>query len=359
MSRSDKYLIAIAQSTIIGFTLWQKLMANFKTSQGIWQANIKDLMQAGLNQNIAQKFSSYKKQTEPDQLISQLSNLKIKTITIEDKFYPKLLKEIYSPPLVIYYYGNLSQPKLPIAIVGSRKFSSYGKRVTEQLAGELAQAGFTIVSGLALGVDAIAHQAALKNKGNTIAILGSGLGKIYPASNINLARQIVASGGTVMSEFAPTMPGLKQNFPQRNRIISGLSLATIVTQAAAKSGSLITAHFGLEQNREVFAVPADIYRHDSAGTNNLIKMGAKLITSTAEIVEELGLILEVAQHKNSYTPENEAEKTILNILDKNEVSIDKISLESKLNISEISANLTALELKGIIKQLANKNYIRV
>ncbi len=188
-----------------------------------------------------------------------MSNLKIKKITINDRGYPKLLKEIYNPPKELFYLGEIqAEENLPLAIVGTRKVSNYGKQATIELGRALARAGFTIISGLALGVDGLAHQAALDAGTRTVAVLGCGLDNIYPPTHKKLAEKIIASGGAVISEYPPGTPPLKQNFPARNKIVSGLSLGVLVIEAPETSGALITARYALDQNREVFAVPCSI-----------------------------------------------------------------------------------------------------
>jgi len=209
-------------------------------------------------------------------------------ISLQDGNYPRLLKEIYDPPKQLYYLGELSaEEKFPLAVIGTRKMSLYGEKTTEYFANVLAQAGLTIVSGLALGVDGLAHQIALANNTRTVAVLGSGLEMIYPPEHKKLAKKIVASGGALLSEYPPETPPSRLTFPARNRIVSGLSLGVLVIEAPVKSGALITARFALEQGREVFAVPGGIDQENSQGCNLLIKMGAKPVTRPEEILETL------------------------------------------------------------------------
>jgi len=216
--------------------------------------------------------------------------MKIEEISIESEYYPEQLKEIYDAPLKLYVLGNkelLNQ--IGIAIVGTRKASEYGKKVALQFSRALSEIGFNIISGLALGIDSCAHLGTLQqgSLGKTIAVLGSGLDEIYPKQNVELARQILKNGGCVVSEYPIGTKPEKLNFPQRNRIISGLSKGVLVVEAGEKSGSLITADFALEQGREVFAVPGNICNSTSNGTNDLIKQGAKLVTNIKDIIEEL------------------------------------------------------------------------
>jgi DNA processing protein len=210
-----------------------------------------------------------------------------KKINPNSKDYPRLLKEIYDPPTPLYVLGNL-KPKneLMIAVVGSRKPTEYAKELIPKLIKGLVKHKFTIVSGLALGIDTLVHEETLKHGGKTIAVLGSGLKNIYPKANIDLARSILQKGGAILSEYSPTTEPRPYHFPKRNRIISGLSLGTVVIEAAKRSGSLITARMALEQNREVFAIPGSILSLNSKGTNQLIQEGAKLVTSVKDIIEE-------------------------------------------------------------------------
>ncbi len=216
----------------------------------------------------------------------------MQTIDIKAKNYPGLLKEIYDPPQTLYVNGPLKvKEKYPLAVVGTRKVSLYGQKITRSLVKALAKAGFTIISGLALGVDGIAHQAALDVGGKTIAVLGSGLDIIYPSSHQQLAKNIIKSNGVIVSEYEPKTRPSKWTFPARNRIVAGMSLGTLVIEAPKKSGALITARFALEQGREVFAVPGSVYNENSAGCNLLIKMGAKPVTKPEDILEAFNLNL--------------------------------------------------------------------
>lgn len=216
----------------------------------------------------------------------------MQTIDIKHKSYPTLLKEIYDPPQTLYVNGQLrAKEKYPLAVVGTRKVSLYGKKITRSLVEALAQAGFTIISGLALGVDGIAHQTTLDVGGKTIAVLGSGLDIIYPSFHQQLAQKIIESNGAIISEYELKTRPSKWTFPARNRIVAGMSLGTLVIEAPKKSGALITARFALEQGREVFAVPGSVYNENSAGCNLLIKMGAKPVTKPEDILEAFNLNL--------------------------------------------------------------------
>jgi len=286
-----------------------------------------------------------------------MPNQKIEKITIQDKEYPKLLKEIYDPPQELFFLGEIkAEENLPLAIVGTRKVSNYGKQVTTELSRGLARAGFTIISGLALGVDGLAHQSALDVGARTVAVLGCGLDNIYPPVHKKLAEQIVKSGGAIISEYPPgTMP-LKHHFPARNRIISGLSLGTLVVEAPETSGALITAKCALEQNREVLAVPGNIFNQNSFGTNQLIKLGAKAITKIEDVFEVFNLE-PLKKQRKKIEPANEEEKIILDILSKEPNNIDEIVKKSNLDAATVNSTLIMMEISGKIKNLGGGNYI--
>jgi len=247
---------------------------------------------------------------------------------------------------------------LAIAIVGTRRYSQYGKQVALEFAGKLAELGITIVSGLAKGIDTFAHQAALENRGRTIAVLGSGLDKksFYPSCNYHLAEKI-SQYGAVISEYPPGTRGTQFTFPQRNRIISGLSLGVIIIEAPEKSGALITASLALEQNREVFAVPGSIYEKNSRGTNNLIKLGAKPVTCIEDILEELNLLPLLKENKKEIKPETKEEEILFHLLSHQPTHIDEIILKSGLSASVVNATLMMMELKKMVRNLGKGNYI--
>jgi DNA processing protein len=259
-----------------------------------------------------------------------------------------------------YYKGEIRNITNCLAIVGSRKHTSYGARVTESIAGELAANGFTIISGLALGVDTIAHQAALKAKGRTIAVLGTGLDNqsLYPPANRKLAEDIVANGGAIISEFPLGTEPLRYNFPMRNRIVSGLSLGTVVVEASEKSGSLITATCALEQGREVFAVPGNIFSDFSKGTNNLIKQGAKAVSSAQEIIETFDFQYE-ARHTalKKAVPASIEEEKIIAIIGCETRHINDIVRLSELDTSRINSTLIIMEMKGMVRNIGGGEYI--
>jgi len=280
-------------------------------------------------------------------------------ITLQDKDYPAILKEIHDPPKELYIKGEIiNQDKTAIGVVGTRRYTQYGKEVALDIAGKLAKLGITIVSGLAKGIDTFAHQAALENGGRTIAVLGSGMDKnsFFPRSNYSLSEKI-SQQGAVISEYQPGTRGTHFTFPQRNRIISGLSLGVVVIEAPEESGALITATLALEQNREVFAIPGSIYEKNSVGTNRLIKLGAKLVTDVEDVLEELNLSHLLTLEKKKVKPDNKEEEIILSILSAQPVHIDEIIKKSGLSAGIVNSTLMILELKKAVRNLGKNNYI--
>lgn len=303
---------------------------------------------------------SQKENIDPCKEWQKLQKQKIDFIISSENKYPNSLKEISYSPSSFYIKGKISEEMPRIAVVGTRKISAYGKLVTEKLVQELVRYNFIIVSGLAYGVDTIAHKTALENQGKTIAVLGSGLNNIYPYSNKKLSQEITKHGALI-TEYPLDSPALKRYFPWRNRIISGLSLATVVIEAPEKSGALITAQFALEQNREVFAIPGSIFNKNSIGTNNLIKQGAKLVSQIEDIFEELNIqyTLPIIKDCPDLKFDNKKEEKIYKSLSKEKaLTIDKIIEISNLSPKEVLAILTTLELKEFIKNTDEGTYIK-
>lgn len=292
--------------------------------------------------------------------MEKMSSLEPRKIRLQDKNYPAILKEIHNPPKELYIKGEIiPQDKVAIAVVGTRKYTQYGKQVCLDIAGKLAKLGITIVSGLAKGIDTFAHQAALENNGRTIAILGTSMDResFYPASNFELSKKI-AKNGAVISEYPIGTRGTQFTFPERNRIVSGLSLGVVVVEAPEQSGALITATLAVEQNREVFAIPGSIYDKNSQGTNQLIKIGAKLVSNVDDILEELNLShLRKTAPKKKIKPENKQEEIIISFLSAQPIHIDEIIKKSKLSTAIVNSTLMILELKGGVRNLGKGNYI--
>lgn len=361
MKEDLKYWNAINLNTKIGPAKFKKLYVHFKTMHQAWKADSIELLKCGLKEKDVNYFLAKRPSINVDSEFEKLEKENIKVITIKDKKYPKLLKEIYSPPPVLYIKGNIDINPC-IGVVGTRKFSPYGKEIVETIVRDLALSKITIVSGLALGIDALAHQETLKNNGQTYAILGSGVNQrnIYPSNNRRIAEQILDKGGAIISEYPYGTPPLKHHFPARNRIIAGLSLATLVIEAPKESGALITANYALEQNRDVFAVPGNIFSKNSEGTNNLIKMGASPVTESSDILEELNLkqIIKSPQ-KRKIAPETPEEEKVISSLSQDPLHINKIAKNTGLNIKTISSTLTMMEIKGMVKNMGNMEYILV
>ncbi len=329
------------------------------------------LNMAGVGKKALDKFSSgdlekaihhAAKENNLEKELDLVVKHNVEVMTIRENRYPVLLKEIHSPPVVLYSKGKMLEDKeYAVAIVGSRKASDYGMVTAERLGYELASRGVVVVSGLAKGIDSAAHRGALKAHGRTIAVLGNGLKTIYPPENKGLADEIVENAGCVISEFPMATPPIGRNFPRRNRIISGLSLGLIVVEAAKDSGALITADFAIEQNREVFAVPGKIDSSSSFGSNRLIKQGAKLIQDAEDVVEELNLKLKTFKSQEVKGPEinlSGEEALIYGNLSDEPRHLDDIIEGTGVSLNKASEALLKLQLKKLVKESHGKNFVR-
>lgn len=359
------YYHALNSISLFGPRRIATLLENYGTAEQAWQAPVQEsaaLLDLGKN---VEKLEQERRRIDPLKLWVSLQEQNIKCISPLCTGYPILLNQIACPPL-IYYRGSLEKIDLPaVSIVGSRRCTFYGREVAHRLAAELAGAGVTVVSGMALGIDTAAHQGTLENSGYTVAVLGCGVDTCYPPRNAELMERIV-NEGALLSEFPPGTKPRPAHFPQRNRIISGLSLGTVVVEATAKSGSLITANYALEQNREVFAVPGNVGSPYSLGSHRLIKDGARLVESASDILEELyigasfGLDTEeqltIDMVSANFTPE---EKTLLGSIPYQPIHIDNIIRQSGLKASEVSTTLLSLELKKSIRQTPGKYFSRI
>ncbi|MBI2356119.1 MAG: DNA-protecting protein DprA [Candidatus Doudnabacteria bacterium] len=336
-----------------------KLQAFFGDYASAWQASGSDLRQAGLNQKSVDAIISKRNEIKPEQSWEKLQSLGIEVVLTGDEDYPPLLSEISQPPPILYIRGNVQLLRQPgLAVVGTRKMTQYGKHITQELVATLAASNLVIVSGLAFGVDAEAHNTTLNSGGSPIAVLASSLdnSSISPRANFLLAQKIIQQG-CLVSEYPLGMVVQKQNFPIRNRIISGLSLGTLVIEADLESGALITANYALEQNREVFAVPGSIFSEVSQGTNELIKRGAKLVTSARDIIQELNIDLNLNQAV-PLEPTAPEEKVLLELLSKEPTHIDELVRSIKKPAAEVNTLLTMLELKGRVKNLGGSHYVK-
>jgi DNA processing protein len=353
------YWVLLTMVSQVGPARFKRLLEVFREPEAAWRASAVELARAGLDRRAIEALGTLRQKTDPAEVWDRLERLKVGVLTLEAAEYPGMLKEIADPPPVLYVRGEI-QPadRWAVAVVGTRRVTAYGKQVTERLVGELAQAGVTIVSGLARGTDAVAHRIALEAGGRTLAVLGSGLDRLYPSEHAQLAARIVERGA-VLTEFPLGTPPDALNFPRRNRIISGLSLGTLVIEAGETSGALITADFALEQGRDVFAVPGSILSSASEGANRLIKEGASPVTSARDILEELNLTA-VAQHEavREALPENDTEATLLRLLSSEPRHVDELGRGAALPAAEVSSALTLMELKGLVRQVGGLNYVR-
>lgn len=352
MKGSDrKYWLAFSQVKGIGSVRFRKLLNFFGDLQVAWEAPLERFVAAGIPVKIVEEIQNRRTTFNMDNYEANLTNKGIKTLIWSDETYPKYLSQIEQPPPVLYLLGELiPADDLAIAIVGTRNVTQYGRQVTHDSAAYLAGNGVTIVSGLARGVDGIAHQAALEAGGRTIAVLGSGVDMIYPPEHRKLAERIAASGA-VISDYPPGTKPDGVNFPPRNRIISGLSRGTIVIEAGETSGALITAKFSLEQNREVFAVPGSVLAPMSKGTNHLIMDGATPMNDPRQVLEFLNV-----QEQRFSTPSvkiatpDAAEQRILSALGNDTLHIDDMCNKLDLSMDKLTALLTMMELKGLVKR---------
>jgi DNA processing protein len=346
----------------IGPTRIRNLISVFGSPKAVLTAPVQRLVRVqGIEKHYAQNI---KEKIDENYIAFQLDYLKsndIKVLTYWDNSYPPRLKKIYDAPVILFYIGNISVLKSDaIGVVGTRNPSEYGKMVTEKFCHDLVKYNLTIVSGLARGVDTVAHRTVVKNSGKTVAVLGCGLDQIYPPENKYLAKQITGNGVLISEYRIGTIPD-PVNFPRRNRIISGLCLGVLVSEAGAKSGALITAYQALDQNREVFAIPGPISSRKSLGSNQLINQGAKLVQDTEDIIQELECQfgnVEAAEPTTN-TILKGFENTLYGMLSEEPVHIDTLARQSERTTSEVLSVLLTLELLGVVKQLSGKMFIRL
>jgi DNA processing protein len=359
MHPQTPYYIALSKVPGVGAVRVRKLLDHFGSLEIAWHATLGDLLGSGLDAKSAMSLVETRRSISMEADLEQLEKLGGRAISWEDEQYPQRLKELGSMPPVLYVLGEITpQDAWAVGIVGTRRATHYGKEATERVVAGLVEAGVSVVSGMARGIDTVAHKSALEAGGRTLAVLGSGLDVIYPPENRNLARQMVDDGlGAIITEYPlGTLPE-PTNFPPRNRIISGLSLGVLVVEAAEKSGALITVEFALEQGRDVFAVPGPVTSRLSEGTNNLIKKGAKCVTCAADILEELDLNM-VTEHVEAVRalPSDPTERMLLGHLQDQTRHIDDLTNLTDLPASTVSAVLTMMELKGMVRHLGGMQY---
>jgi DNA processing protein len=320
---------------------------------GITESQMRSI---GIPSKLIEYIISSKKSINYEEICRNLKKYSIDYIIKEDEAYPNLLKEIPDAPEILFYKGSLDCLRgIAVSVVGSRKSTIYGRKATEDIISSLVSQNIIIVSGLALGIDGIAHQATLNNNGQTIAVLGNGLDTIYPTVHTQLAQKILANNGLILSEYPPRTPSYPGNFPMRNRIIAGLSMVTIIIEASLKSGSLLTAKAALEYNREIMALPHNWYGSNGEGPNQLIKMGASILTSPTDILDYLNI---KSPSKIKLIADSPQQETILNILSLEPTHVDMIILKSKLPANEVGSTLTLMEMKGLLRHIGGNMYIK-
>jgi DNA processing protein len=342
----------------IGPMRLRALLDYFGDIKRAWNAPAGELRQSGLDRRSLENLLASRAELDLNREVEKVAAAGAQALTWEDPAYPQLLLEIPAPPPVLYVKGTLTEEDAwAIAVVGTRRASTYGREVTRHLVKTLARSGITIVSGLARGIDAEAHKAALEADGRTIAVLGCGVDRIYPPEHRKLAQEIIASGALVSDYPLGTEPE-GRNFPPRNRIISGLSLGVLITEAGKGSGALITADFAAEQGRDVFAVPGSVLLRGSAGTNTLIQEGANVVLNAADVLEELNLTMVAEQvEARQVLPTDKTEAALLELLSAEPTHVDEIQQQVGLPIAQVTSTLALMELKGMVRQVGGMKYI--
>ena len=356
-----KYWLAFNKVRGIGRVRFKLLENHFDSMEAAWSASESELRAAGLDRRTIRSVADGRQKFDPDAEAELLLKSGVRAFTWHDDDYPAQLKEIYDLPPLIYVKGNLTpDDERSVAVVGTRNPSHYGRQVAEQLVYDIASAGVTIVSGLARGVDGIAHRIALDAGQRTIAVLGSGVDIIYPREHTSLSERIAENGALISELTLGTRPDAR-NFPRRNRIMSGMTLGTLVIEAGARSGALITARQALEENREVFAVPGSIFSPNSEGTNRLIReSAAKLVTACEDVLEELNLSAVAQQiEMAALFPEDENEAELLRYITFDPVHVDDVCRSSGRSAPDVSSTLAMMELKGLVRQVGGMNYVRL
>ncbi len=352
-----KYWVGFSLVPGIGPVRFSQLLKYFGDMAGAWAAGPAELKQAGLDSSAIQSITVSRPKISLEEEMEKLDRFGVKALTSHDPNYPARLKEIYDFPPVLYIKGSLlPQDEWCIAVVGTRRATVYGRQVTEEITADLVRNKITVVSGLARGIDTVAHRSALEAGGRTLAVFACGLDIVYPAENTEMASRI-PSQGALISEYPLGTKPRPENFPRRNRILSGLSLGVLVVEAGETSGAMITAHLALEQNRDVFAIPGSILSPASIGTNKLIQAGAKLVRDYRDILEELNLTAVACQiEMKELLPSSETESLLFQKLSAEPIHIDAVCRLSGLPVSTVSSTLAMMELKGLVKQVGAMNY---
>lgn len=359
--KEKHYLVALSAFIPFGPKRIELLTGYFGSAKKVWNSSSKKLLQVGTNEKTVAAFETFRKAFGIESYLKKLEKLKIEFVVRDDKNYPENLKDLDNAPMVLYIRGKLkAEDTNAVAVVGSRKMTSYGREVTEKFSSELANFGITIVSGLARGIDTAAHKGALSVGGRTIAVLGCGLDSVYPPENTQLASEIIEKESAVVSEYPLGHPALPINFASRNRIVSGLSKAVLVVEGAEKSGTLLTASSAADQGRTVFAVPGQITSPLSAAPLFLLKNGAKIATEPSDILEELDIQVKVDREKiEKVMPSTKEETELLEILTNEPLHLDEVARISSLDTPSVSARLTIMELKGLVKNMGGGVYRKI
>lgn len=355
----EKYWVALSSIEQLDSTFIQRLYNYFGDIEAAYNASKSDLTQIdGLNIKKAEVFLEKRRTINPDERLEFVLKRNIKILTFDDKDYPYMLRQISNPPVCLYYKGDLKSCNLDktIAFVGSRRASFAGKDAVKKVITDLANTDVCIVSGLAAGIDSVSHQSAIENNLKTIGVIASGLDFTYPASNKHLYEQIENGCGAVVTEYFPTFEPIKFRFPQRNRIVTGLSYGTVVGEAALKSGALISANLTLEQGRELMCIPGAINNSNTEGIYKLLKDGATMVTKGEDILNALGWEIQQVPVKNIEL--NETEKIILDIISIEPVGFDEIQSRTGLATDKLLIRLTEMELRGLIEQTEGDRYFK-
>lgn len=360
MKDARGYWLCLSQVQGIGPGRMKRLLDEFGSARAAWSAPVGRLHHAGLPEDVIHRLLDWRRNTDPGKELEKLARSGYRFLIWDDPEYPARLKEIDYPPAVLYVWGTLAaEDEVAVAIVGTRRASPYGREVAREIASVLAASGVTIVSGLARGVDGIAHRAALDAGGRTVAVLGSGLDQVYPPEHRKMA-ELIAGAGAVVSDYPIGTRPEGGNFPPRNRIITGLSMAVVVVEAGESSGALISADFAAEQGRDVFAVPGRINESRSRGTNKLIAAGAFPLLSPQDVLEALNLEMVAMQEVASRNlPADPVERALIQALGDHPLHIDELSRVSGLPAASISASLAMLELKGRVRQVGGMHFVLV
>lgn len=360
MNDAKLYWIGFNLVKGIGAVRFRTLLDVFGDASSAWHASSQALRNAGLSQKLVDNIQQVRTQVSLDQIWESIEKQGITVLTWDDDLYPRRLKEIDQPPPVLYVRGELlEEDEWAVAIVGTRRVTPYGRQVAEEVAGVLARNGVTVVSGMARGIDTISHRAALAAGGRTIAVLGSGVDRIYPPENRKLSEDIMHRGALI-SDYPLGTPPEGINFPPRNRIISGISLGVVIIEAGAKSGALITAGFAADQGRDVFAVPGNILAPQSKGTNRLIQDGAHPLLNPQDVLDALDLAM-ITEHRVAriILPTDATEARLFEVLGVEPLHVDEIRARIDLPIEQVSSTLALMELKGMVRQVGGMNYVAV